>query len=182
MRGSCLNHALAAPGCVPIFLRCPGKEHDIVCMHMRTDLFWCLGLCTVQKPRHQNPYSPFKVASMRAGTTFWSSCHTNVCMPSMPWHRAHHQRAVQSSAGGHQTADTQKCNAAHHPRPDRGKMCSYINVLARLALQAGLAKRQMTISMSMHILCILMALKAQLRLPELQRLSKCIIGSSSVCL
>ncbi len=38
------------------------------------------------------------------------------------WHHAHHQRAVEISAGGHQNADTQKCSAAHHPRPDRGKM------------------------------------------------------------
>ncbi len=52
------------------------------------------------------------------------------------WHRAHHQTAVESSAGGHQNADTQRRSAAHHPRPDRGKMFSYGNVLARLALQA----------------------------------------------
>ena len=53
------------------------------------------------------------------------------------WHRAHHQRAVQSSAGGHRNAGNRKCSAAHHPGPDRGKMCSYVNVLAHL--RPGLA-------------------------------------------
>ena len=56
------------------------------------------------------------------------------------WHHAHHQRAVQSSAGGHRNAGTRKPSAAHHPRPDGGKMCTYVNVLAHLALQAGLAQ------------------------------------------